>query len=315
MKIDSKMDDLLVKYMLHETSIPERKRVEAWLRESDRHQQYYAQFRTIWQQSQPSDEPLVVDEQIAWEHFQQRIQKPSIRSIPRFRGWIRAAVVLLMLGIGWQTYMWMTPAELLSVQSGNQPQSITLPDGSSVTLNRHSSLRYDKTFRRRRVHLTGEAFFSIQRDPSRPFTVEVNTMTVRVLGTSFNVKQTDTQTEVVVKTGHVEVRRQPYRIDLRPQEKAIVPTDERKPEKLKIHDDLDTYYHTKTFVCRQTPLRTLIRTINEAYGVQIRIARPELEALPLTTTLPQLPLESVLEIIAHTLQLKIERQGNQFLLK
>ncbi len=309
------MDDLLVNYLLHETSIPERTQVEAWLRESDRHQQYYAQLRTIWQQSQPSAESLVVDEQIAWEHFQQRIQKPSIRSIPRFRGWIRAAVFLLMLGIGWQTYLWLTPTELLSVQSGNQSQSITLPDGSSVTLNRHSSLRYDKTFRSRRVHLAGEAFFSVQRDPSRPFTVEVNALTVRVLGTSFNVKQTDTQTEIVVKTGHVEVRRQPYRIDLRPQEKAIVPADERKPEKLKIHDDLDTYYHTKTFVCRQTPLRTLVRTINEAYGAQVRLARPELEALPITTTLPQLPLERVLEIIAHTLQLKIERQGNQFLLK
>ncbi len=309
------MDDLLVKYLLDETSIPERTQVEAWLLENARHQQYYDQIRTIWQQSQPSAEPLVLDEQIAWERFQQRIQKPSIRSIPRFRGWLRAAVVLLLLGISWQTYLWMTSAELLSVQSGTQPQSIILPDGSSVTLNRHSSLHYDKTFRSRRVHLAGEAFFSVQRDPSRPFTVEVNAMTVRVLGTSFNVKQTDTQTEVLVKTGHVEVRRQPYRIDLRPQEKAIVPADERKPEKLKIHEDLDTYYHTKTFVCRQTPLRALVRTINEAYGAQVRIARPELEALPITTTLPQLPLERVLEIIAHTLQLKIERQGNQFLLK
>lgn len=313
--IDSKMDDLLVKYLLHETSIPERTQVETWLRESDRHQQYYDQFRTIWQQSQPSVGPLVPDEQIAWERFQQRIQKTSIRPISRFRGWLRAAIVLLLLGIGWQTYLWMIPAELLSVQSGNQSQSITLPDGSSVTLNRHSSLRYDKTFRSRRVRLAGEAFFSVQRDPSRPFIVEVNAMTVRVLGTSFNVKQTDTQTEVVVKTGHVEVRRQPYRIDLRPQEKAIVPADERKPEKLKIHDDLDTYYHTKTFVCRQTPLRTLVQTLNEAYGTQVRLARPELEALLITTTLPQLPLERVLEIIAHTLQLKIERQGNQFLLK
>lgn len=77
---------------------------------------------------------------------------------------------------------------LLQTPRGGQ-YNIILPDGSKVWLNAASSLKYPVVFRgnERRVEITGEAYFEIAKDPSRPFRVQVNQMEVEVLGTHFNI--------------------------------------------------------------------------------------------------------------------------------
>ncbi|MFD1629763.1 FecR family protein [Pseudopedobacter beijingensis] len=71
---------------------------------------------------------------------------------------------------------------------GGQYQVI-LPDGTHVWLNAASSLKYPNVFngKDRRVELTGEAYFEVKHDASKPFKVASLTQTVEVLGTHFNV--------------------------------------------------------------------------------------------------------------------------------
>jgi len=66
---------------------------------------------------------------------------------------------------------------------------LTLPDGSHVWLNNISSLRYPTIFKgkNRTVELTGEGYFEIAKDVTRPFYVKVKGQVVEVLGTSFNI--------------------------------------------------------------------------------------------------------------------------------
>lgn len=87
----------------------------------------------------------------------------------------------------------------------------TLPDGSTVVLNANSRLTYTKggiagSFRRK-VELEGEAYFDVVRDSSHPFTVDISDATVRVLGTSFDVRSYagSGTTEVVLLKGKVSV--------------------------------------------------------------------------------------------------------------
>lgn len=67
---------------------------------------------------------------------------------------------------------------------------LTLADGTRVILNSESSIRFPDEFQtnERRVYLHGEAYFQVARDESCPFLVEVEAVTVKVLGTEFNVK-------------------------------------------------------------------------------------------------------------------------------
>ncbi|WP_439506192.1 FecR family protein [Sediminibacterium sp.] len=92
---------------------------------------------------------------------------------------------------------------LLQTPRGGQ-YKITLPDGSKVWLNAASSLKYPVVFagNERRVDISGEAYFEIVKDVTKPFKVHLNNMEVEVLGTHFNVN--GYEDEESVKTTLVE---------------------------------------------------------------------------------------------------------------
>ena len=87
--------------------------------------------------------------------------------------------------------------------------SIPLGDGTIVYLNSESKITYPDSFPDsvRVVQLEGEAFFEVAKDKRRPFIVKTNYLTLKVLGTSFNVKTFSNSDEVTVAlaTGKVEV--------------------------------------------------------------------------------------------------------------
>jgi transmembrane sensor len=81
-----------------------------------------------------------------------------------------------------------------------------LIDGSIVELNTDTSVEIDYTRRERRVRLTrGEAHFQVAKDPSRPFIVQANAVSVSAVGTAFNVRLATAGVEVLVTEGRVRV--------------------------------------------------------------------------------------------------------------
>lgn len=86
---------------------------------------------------------------------------------------------------------------------------MVLPDGSRVWLNSETEMRYPVTFAagKREVFLTGEAYFDVAKDKTRPFIVITPHTRTTALGTSFNVMayQGETNTEITLVTGEVSV--------------------------------------------------------------------------------------------------------------
>jgi ferric-dicitrate binding protein FerR (iron transport regulator) len=125
-----------------------------------------------------------------------------------------AAIALILLSLG-TAITYMSNSGLLSkkieVIAGNDQKNIlvSLPDGSKIYLNRNSELSYRNKFGKssRNVKLTGEAFFEISPDKSKPFIIDAGNAKVKVVGTSFNVITNNSQSavEVFVKTGKVLV--------------------------------------------------------------------------------------------------------------
>jgi ferric-dicitrate binding protein FerR (iron transport regulator) len=125
-----------------------------------------------------------------------------------------AAVALVLLSLG-TAVIYMNNSGFLSkkntVIAGNYEKNIlvSLPDGSKVYLNRNSEFSYRGNFGKlgRDVKLTGEAFFEISPDKSKPFIIDAGNAKVKVVGTSFNVitNNKESAVEVFVKTGKVLV--------------------------------------------------------------------------------------------------------------
>lgn len=85
-------------------------------------------------------------------------------------------------------------------------QVVTLDDGSTVHLNAGAVMQVKFGAAERRVELTrGEAHFTVQPDPARPFVVHAGALQVRAVGTAFNVNLASGQVEVLVTEGRVQL--------------------------------------------------------------------------------------------------------------
>jgi transmembrane sensor len=85
-------------------------------------------------------------------------------------------------------------------------QTITLAEGSKVSLDADSVLNVTLTPERRSLALVrGEAFFDVARDPARPFVVSAGGTQVQAIGTAFNIRMSEDRTIVAVTEGRVEV--------------------------------------------------------------------------------------------------------------
>lgn len=101
-------------------------------------------------------------------------------------------------------------AELLTLQNTENENILvkTLDDGSTVYLTSNASVSYPKSFsgNKREISLKGEALFDVAKNPSKPFLIETEKVTVKVLGTAFKVKSSsDGNFELVVQRGRVRV--------------------------------------------------------------------------------------------------------------
>ena len=111
-------------------------------------------------------------------------KRPVLRLLKFKRTWMAMAATLLLgaIGITW----WNQPVQIMA-PLGEQ-LAVTLPDGSSISLNSGSVISYPRRFSNTRtIQLEGEAYLDVTHNEA-PFVVETFNANVEVLGTQFNVK-------------------------------------------------------------------------------------------------------------------------------
>jgi transmembrane sensor len=170
--------------------------------------------------------------------------KPVRKLIPV---WLKVAAVILLIGCN---YFWYTYTENLTevytnadspyeikVPAGSRT-NIVLPDGTEVSLNAGSVLRYHRGFgiRERNVTLDGEGYFKVAKNAEVPFFVKTNDVQVQVVGTVFNVRAYDDDNYVMVSLleGRVNLSASANSVmKLFPNEQALYNKNTGRMEKLK----------------------------------------------------------------------------------
>jgi len=322
------IDELLVKFLAGEATAAEKEYVQQWMQQDEKNRQYYDHFRLIWEESLQLAATIQVDENAAWQRFQQRTEQApahstgKVRALPARLARI-AAILIIAAGLGWMAWYLLgdnsaEPIPLATLQTTNDVKSDTLPDGSVITINKNSSVTYPQQFKgkQRNVQLTGEGFFSVTPDKQKPFIVQAgNNIIIEVLGTSFNIKSRDDSTEVIVETGHVQVSWNLEKVSLQAGEKVVIKFNGDSVEKQAVTDRLYNYYRSRVIHCDNTPLNKLVPVLNEAYGVKIVFGRPELNEVPITSTFNNLSLDSVLTILHETLDVTAVKQNDTIILR
>lgn len=321
--------DLLVKYLLGEANPEERRLTEEWINAGEANRKAFDDFKLIWEASRALAVSSGINEEESWQRFRRRIQSPPsvsalpsssavVRQIHRRPPALRIAVVLaLAVGIGWLLRQWLPADKTVFVQSFASVVRDTLSDGSVVTLNKNAALSRPGRFGgdTRSVGLQGEAFFSVAPDKKKPFIVHVNDVTIRVVGTSFNVRSTRGHTQVIVETGAVQVIRRQQTVELHASDRVDIAESDSLITPQPVTDKLYNYYRTKEFVCDNTPLWKLAEVLEEAYGTHIVIERPSLRSQRINTTFKDQSLDTILDVIGKTFSISVDRKDNQVILK
>lgn len=216
-----------------------------------------------------------------------------------------AAGLVLLIGFGWMFYSYQRPARMLTVLTNAETQRIQLPDGSEVTLNRHSQLSYPETFGEERiVKLDGEAYFEVSKNPEKPFRVKTNGVTVSVLGTHFNVNAyaTDTLVETTLLEGSVAVsdNKNGNQVILKPNETAVY---RKATGMLTMHSDSDAdneiSWRDGILSFDNATMGEIARQLSHHFNVTIQIEGEQLRNYKLNASFKQdETLEEILEMLA-----------------
>jgi len=141
----------------------------------------------------------------------EKTTSPKVVPLQNRRSWLRiaAAAAILIIG-GLFTFNQLNSGQdWQKIAATEITKDLTLADGSMIAINSTSELEYPAEFsaEERRVKLKGEAFFDIAKNPAKPFIIEAGDLRIRVLGTSFNIRNfgNENLAEITVRSGRVEV--------------------------------------------------------------------------------------------------------------
>jgi ferric-dicitrate binding protein FerR (iron transport regulator) len=239
-----------------------------------------------------------------------------------------AAAVLLPVSILFAIYFYrennFTLSEEMYITTGKAERaSITLPDGTSVSLNTESKLGYIPKYynkKERNINFSGEGYFQVHYNEEIPFFIKAKGLKVKVLGTTFNlsVREKNTVAELALEEGSVWLlsTMNSKNVVLQKNQKAIL--DYITGNITVITDDNindHSAWRRGDMIFRNTELPQVIRTIEENYNMTILINCKECLLDRFTGTLPVTDLNEALEIIEHSYHLKAVINGKEIVIK
>lgn len=265
-----------------------------------------------------------IDPEADWGRVTRRISFERNRSLKkRYRtmAWRVAASIIVILGIGYLTQHFLfSPPEILSVITGNEQQVVMLADGSEITLNSFSQLFYPEKFEsdKREVRLRGEAFFMVERNPEKPFHINIEDKAmVEVLGTSFNIRsQQEGETiRLLVVEGRVllsSAEKEEPGLILNKDEQATLHQGVLQREKNADRNMLS--WKTGILYFDQSFIGEVVEALKYHYKKEILLSENISPDLVFTSTVNNQELESVLEELSLVLGLEITSEDEQILI-
>ena len=200
---------------------------------------------------------------------------------------------------------------------------VVLPDSSVVWLNGGSSLIYPSRFvsAERNVCLTGEAFFEVKKDASRPFTVDVNKMKLKVLGTTFNVFSypDNSQVTATLETGRLEVsvadQKKPYLLE--PNDQLVMDTETGLVEMHRVNAADYSVWRVPAMYFEETKLIYALQQIERAYNVKIHVQNSRFNNQTIRAHFnADDTIESIMGVLKMLIpQLNYEIDGNDIFIK
>jgi transmembrane sensor len=282
-----------------------------------------------WQELSTMSDQKNIDVNEAWDKLYSRMdengllpqKRSAIINITRNYFLRIAATFLVIIGLGTVAAYFITPnlftKRIIVVTSSDQKNiRVSLPDGSTVFLNRSSKLTYRSEFvgTSRNVNLEGEAFFDIAPDKSKPFIIDAGKASVKVVGTSFNVITNNNQSEVevFVKTGNVILSDNTGTRSLALEPGYVGTMDDKTSDK-KINTDPNYLsWNTGLLVYNDQTLDVVFKDLKRVYNMNIVADDPAILKNTWTSPIDNQPQETIIRLICASFNLSYSKVGDVY---
>ncbi len=307
MKNITRKERKCIRYLSGEMSTEDRSVFEIELSLDLELKKIFETYKVIWQQY--DKEALIPDS------LEEKVVSQN--------GKVKLAIGMLMLMIfGAFLYFYqlnpLIAQHQLSAGYGER-KTFFLPDSSKVILNAGSELYYSNNFKDHRVvELTGEGYFEVKKDKEHPFSVQSKQFKVRVLGTSFSVKNSFNNKEVALKEGKVEFIQNDNKdkITLAPGERLLWDSKTNQVHKEQFNAEKELAWTTNTLLLDNVLFLEALKDINQFYGVKFVIQDNTLLDQHITGMFKNENLKEFISSLEFIANVKVkELQDNIFLIK
>ncbi|SKB49373.1 FecR family protein [Sphingobacterium nematocida] len=276
--------------------------------------------------------------------IEESLNTSSIRSYPYWT-YAVAACLLVFLSLGALLFKfnlsssWSDDVVTLSSDATDLVQQYTtnkenrivvLPDGTKVTLNAGSQLIYDKEYgqNNRTVRLVGEGYFDVKRDTLHPFVIEGVSYNIRVLGTTFNLKNYVGEiSETSLISGSLEIldkkthKRQAL---LKPLQKFVMDKNQLLAHS-KVENMVPVVEASNTIigevawienrlVFQNAKVETILKDLERAFDVKFEVRLTEILDHRFTATFEDDSLDNILESLKYVKNFKTKKEGNKIII-
>ncbi|AQG82067.1 FecR family protein [Spirosoma montaniterrae] len=328
-------EDILQRYFANQVTPDEARRVLNWFATNEG--QVYLKHRLDQQfdqaewQTLPNAAATAPDADKLLAALRQRLtpvrpltDETPVRQLPWYSQPMRWAAVLigtlLLAAGGFYGYQYVYPADLIQQTAYGKTSRFTLPDGSTVTLNGNSRLRYAPrwaTGTTREVWLDGEGFFRVTHQANHErFVVHLpNKLNIEVLGTQFNVLARPSRTRIVLSSGRIRLENQAgQQVEMRPGELVETSPRTKYVNRRRVNPVADASWQTDRLTFDDASLQDMVDRLEETYGLSVTVKKPELLQQRFSGTVPNHNVNVLLDGLAQLFGLSIQRHGNQVII-
>lgn len=342
-------DESFLRWLSGKANDHESRRWNDWACQDIENQRLVEEARLLWEIRLYEPSPLPDISQKLTELETVLEKKSSVKEkaareplswLPSFRkswlpGRIPLTVGIAALGVLLFILYQVTPVQqwlryrTISTDYGEQ-KHISLPDGSTVILNAHSSLRFLSNWdagSKRECYLKGEAYFDVQpltNEHQTEFTVSTRDGRVSVVGTRFVVRDRGTGSRVMVEEGIVKITAvdstgksltQDVTAIVKPGQYVSFKKGDRNLTPLQAPQEPHIAWWGDYLILREAPFREIVEHLEETYGLTILVKNPTLLDHTITGSIEKSDLDLILLTLAEALQAQVVREKQTVIFK
>jgi len=318
--------NFITKFFNQSTGKDEKEKLQQWLDEDSSNKAEFAKIQKIWENAGNLKVFETIDTESDWLLIKHKIAKTlqtRHKKISLYYYIVRnAAVVILAVGLTFGlTKIFKTgekiTSQYITYKTHENIGTYSLPDGSVITLNSHSSISLSKNYNinTRDIKLKGEAFFEVRHQAALPFRVFTGNSLVVVSGTRFSILEDTSFIRVMVISGSVSLQSSEN-----PKVETIIAQQEsgyifRDNTLQKQHEINLNHISWKTgqLIFHKTPIKSALQDIAHHFHKQLSIDVNINDSI--TAQFTNQPLQEILEEIRIITSLSVQESDNIIVVK